>query len=954
MASFRSFVEDFNNNKVGQVSGLSLEFLLFFLFSINKRVCVEVDRGVVENVSVLLQNNIGGDVGCFLKPRNLLAGFENFYNTISNLSIQSLSSGGNMRLCFIEAGLDKTPFIPIKTSSGFKVNRSCSFEGLLKNLELLDFRPVVLGPPKSGEYYINGGVVDVALFNKEGLYRISFLDECCLVYLVDLKTNNIIKPVDCLLLFPVANKGFIAPCDFFQSEWGRFSYKKDVLLNKKRGSFLKKNMGAQVVDYQSFIKKYSGFKTHLLPFSSERGFVLNSNVYIPSWFNKNKKTPKKDGFKVLDGQESLVVGSVYVHEDFGLCQFLGLEVNGGQERACLRFLDGVVKIDIHFLSKLSFFSHDSACKLNHLNRPGVWKKRKERANKEAQEYVGHIISSYSEREGVFSPPFNTKDPIIKDFVHSFKHKDTQDQFLCWEDVLKDLGNNRPMNRLVCGDVGFGKTEIALRASFVSVVNNQQVVVLAPTTILANQLFHSFVSRLDSFGVSVDILSSFSLKKEVVIEKFIEKKTDVLVGTSSLLFNPMVLKQCGLFIVDEEHRFGVKDKELVLSLNPTVNFLSLSATPIPRSLQLSLNSVRSLSTIQTPPIERKPIISFVHSFDISLVCRAILKEIDRGGQVFIVDNSVENLKKLGKKINQKLPMVSLGVVYSKLKKQTLVKTMESFVFGKTQVLLSTSIIESGIDIGLANTIIINNAQLFGLSQLYQLRGRVGRSPVQAFAWFLIPQKKQTPLGEKRLKTIIKNSALGAGYYIALSDLDIRGAGSLFGYKQSGDGGVGFELYTKLIEAAMKKDLPQDCQVDIYNNPLVLAVGDEGQRGYFYKCVFAAQTKKELQQIKKDFIKIFGCCPEAFLCLLKNREIGILAAKKRIIKIFKKRGATTVVFSKTQKKGFVGDVLLYINSFFNEKNVAFKFLKSENNLTFQYNCLGENDYILLLSFLKKIPF
>ena len=314
---------------------------------------------------------------------------------------------------------------------------------------------------------------------------------------------------------------------------------------------------------------------------------------------------------------------------------------------------------MYFISQsFPFFSNEPNTKLSYLNKPGLWKRQKLRAQKAAEDYVAHIAKSYSKREAISSKPLNINDPVIDMFVKGFKHRDTADQKKCWEDILLDFSMARPMNRLVCGDVGFGKTEIAIRAAFVSVINGGSVIVLAPTTILANQLYHSFVSRVDSFGVKVGLLSSISSEKTKTISGFLNKKIDIVVGTSSILFKPEILKNCNLFIVDEEHRFGVKDKEFVFSLNPAVNFLSLSATPIPRSLQLSLSNVRELSLINTPPVERKPIISFVHFFDLKIISDSILKEVNRGGQVFFVDNSVENLKKTIVQLKKRLPLFNL--------------------------------------------------------------------------------------------------------------------------------------------------------------------------------------------------------------------------------------------------------------------------------------------------------
>ena len=942
------------DKKIGSISGLTLESLIYISLNSPRPLCVFLNKNLLENISVIMQEEVGEKIVCVSNHNNSLDGFDNFYNKMFQISTQALGVNKKVfRVCFVDSLAAKQKFLPVNQKSGFWVNKNTVFEHLIENLNLLGYseKNNIFNNP--GSFFVNGGIIDINPIGTQKNYRISFLDEWCSIYNIDNQTNLIKTPVNSLQIYPPCLSKKISPFEFCKNDYFLTSFQNNRLAlfeknNKKTTKTIIKD-----VDYQGFIGQNNYNRVFELPFDSEKGFVVGKDTYIPAWF-QNKKLIKEPINKknILSGFGSLNIGSIYVHEDFGLCRFMGIEVLNKQERICLRFLDGLVKLDIHYISKLSFYSNDTETELNHLNKPGKWNRQKQKAQKLAKEYVAHIIKAYSERENSQTEKLNVDDSFIEVFVNKFKHKDTPDQKKCWEEVLGDLASKTPMNRLICGDVGFGKTEIIIRAAFVSVLNNQQVVVLAPTTILANQLYHSFVRRMDGFGVKISVLSSLSSKKNNIVNMFVNKKRDILIGTSALLFKKEILKSCQLFIVDEEHRFGVKDKELVLSLNPSVNFLSLSATPIPRSLQLSLNNVRSLSTMETPPASRKPVISFVHSYDTTVIKNSILKEIKRGGQVFFVDNSVENLKKILASLKIKLPFISMGLIYSKLNKKTLLDTMNDFVFGKTQVLFSTSIIESGIDIGLANTIIINNAHMFGLSQLYQLRGRVGRSTQQAFAWFLIPQKDQTVNGKRRLKTIVKNTSLGSGYKIALSDLDIRGGGSLFGYKQSGDGGVGFEFYTKLISLAVNKKTTKDVVVDIFNITLSRAVGDEGQRGYFYKSVFEAHSLSEVDQIKKDFIALFGSTPSSFLSLLKSRKLGILASEKKITRIVKTSGWVCVVFSPSITNKEISLIVSYTGSFFSAKKTAFQFVQSEKNLSFKYKSKDENDYILLLSFINNL--
>ena len=949
-------LDKFVNQKIGGLSGLTLESFLFAVLESPKPLCVVLNKDILESISVVMQDEIGENVVCLSSHNSSLDGFDNFYNKMFQISKQAL--GANKKIfqaCFIDSLIVNQRCLPSTKKEGFLINKDLGFDALINRLPFLGYceKNHIFETP--GSFFINGGIIDINPFGTQQNYRISFLDEWCTIYNIDNKTNKIKRAVSSLKIYPLQTAENLSPLEFCKNDYLLTSFKKNTLTSYQNDNKTTKEKAIKRIDYQGFIKNKLCKNIFILPFDAERGFFVDGETYIPSWFqNKKLINPPLDKKNILNGFDSLNIGSVYVHEDFGLCQFMGIESLKKQERICLRFLDGLVKLDMYYISKLSFYSNDKDVELNYLNKPGKWSKQKNKAEQLAKEYVSHIISAYSNREGAQSKKLSIDDSLIEVFVNNFKYKDTPDQKKCWEDVLGDLASKTPMNRLVCGDVGFGKTEIIARASFVSVLNNQQVVVLAPTTILANQLYHSFIDRMGGFGVKVSVLSSMSINKKNIVDDFVNHKFDILIGTSAILFKKEVLQSCQLFIVDEEHRFGVKDKEMVLSLNPSVNFLSLSATPIPRSLQLSLNNVRSLSTMETPPVARKPVISFVHSYDIPVIKNAILKEINRGGQVFFVDNSVENLKKIFTLLKKELPFLSIGLIYSKLNKKNLLETMNSFVFGKTQVLLSTSIIESGIDIGLANTIIINNAHMFGLSQLYQLRGRVGRSKQQAFAWFLIPQKKQTSEGKRRLKTIIKNTSLGSGYKIALSDLDIRGGGSLFGYKQSGEGGVGFEFYTKLISRVINKETKAESVVDIFNSSLSSIIGDEGQRGYFYKSVFEAQTISEINQIKEDFIALFGSAPPPFESLLKNRSLGILGFQKGIIKMTKKEDWILINFHIPKSKNFIPITMSYINSFFTTKQVPFQFVKSEKNLSFKYKSVGENDYILLLSFINNLSF
>ena len=942
---------------LGSVSGLSFESCLFLLEQHVGPACVVADSFFIERTSVLFQERIGKDVACiFSSQKGIIETIDQrcFTSSISN---QMLATNPNKaRLMFVEKGLLEKPLIPIEQKKPFKVTRETSFEGLLSALSVLGFsqEQEFLFP---GSFIIKGGVVDIFLFNINKIYRISFLESFCRVFTVNKQSNKIIKSVDFLMVFSQAAGKKVSIKQSLLPGCALYCYNQGVLKKEEGKNIADFNIRCEPVDYQWFLKNKNFKSVVFLNTLYEKGFIYKKDVFVPVWFQKQDSSiaiqaPPVDDFGLLE------VGSTYIHDDFGFCSFLGLESVEKGERVCLRFVDGVVKLDINYLSKLSFVSKETK-KLSFLNKPAAWNRKKALIEKRALEFVSSLVTSYTKREASSSSVLNIKDDIISSFVRAFPYKETPDQSLCWKNILKDLGSASPMNRLICGDVGFGKTELAVRATFVSIVNEQQVVLVAPTTILANQLYHCFAARLMAFGVRVGCLSRIANNKQKTVDKFLDKQIDVLVGTSSILFKKDILKQCGLFIVDEEHRFGVGNKEKVFQYNPGVNFLSLSATPIPRSMQLSLSGVRNLSLIQTPPIARKPIISSLGYFSENLIKDIIIKETSRGGQVYFVDNSVQNLKKIFKKLSVLLPFLSLDIIYGALNGNTLISSMENFVKGNTQVLLSTSIIESGIDIGSTNTIIINNAHLFGLSQLYQLRGRVGRSSVQAFAWFLF--SKKTPItkdGMARLKTIVKHSALGAGYQVALSDLEIRGAGSLFGYNQSGGGSVGFEYYSKILSSVSHKTnkaKPKECFVDLLHPSIPASfLSSEQDRIFYYKKIFSCISIEELKEVKQEIIALFGVCIQEVQLLFQNKTLALLGAEKNIKRISKSNNIVSVSFAIQKTDPLIDNAVGFVVSFFTKKDLDFWFLKSHKNLIFQYKSLEKDDYILLSSFIKKITF
>ena len=487
----------------------------------------------------------------------------------------------------------------------------------------------------------------------------------------------------------------------------------------------------------------------------------------------------------------------------------------------------------------------------------------------------------------FSPDF--EQPWLQELEDAFPYEETPDQARAVEEVKADMERPRPMDRLVCGDVGYGKTEVALRAAFKAVLDQRQVAILVPTTVLALQHFNTFRERLKPFPVRVELLSRFRSEKEQkqLLEDLAFGKVDIVIGTHRLLQKDVVFFNLGLLIIDEEQRFGVVHKERLKQFRSDIDVLTMTATPIPRTLHMSLVNVRDMSVIETPPQERLPIRTTIREYDESLIREAIIREIDRGGQIFFVHNRVQGIQVIAQKLQRLVPEARIVVGHGQMAEDQLERVMVDFSSGEYDVLVSTTIIENGLDIPNANTIIVNNAAFFGLAQLYQLRGRVGRATHQAYAYFLYNKDaKLTPLQEKRLRAIYEATELGAGFRIAMKDLEIRGAGNLLGAEQSGFmNSVGFDLYVKLLAEAVQElqgkqaevaaptatvDLPLDSYLpDEY-------IGDRTLKVNFYQRLANLNSPEQIEAMTAEFNDRFGPPPQPVKNLLAMVRLKVEAA------------------------------------------------------------------------------
>jgi transcription-repair coupling factor (superfamily II helicase) len=513
-----------------------------------------------------------------------------------------------------------------------------------------------------------------------------------------------------------------------------------------------------------------------------------------------------------------------------------------------------------------------------INRLGTaeWEQVKARAQKAVEEIADDLLVLYAAREVVEGHAFGTDTLWQVELEASFPYVETEAQIQALDEIKADMERPRPMDRLVCGDVGYGKTEVALRAAFKAVMDGKQVAVLVPTTVLAQQHYQTFTERLGSFPVSVEMLSRFLTrrKQEQVVERLTTGGVDIVIGTHRLLSNDVSFKDLGLLIIDEEQRFGVVHKERLKQMRREVDVLTLTATPIPRTLHMSLTGVRDMSTIDTPPEERLPVRTHVGEYDETLIRQAILREIDRGGQIYFVHNRIMGIYQMAQRLRKLVPEANISVGHGQMAERELEQVMLEFAAGKVDILVCTSIIESGLDIPNANTLIVNRADRFGLAQLYQLRGRVGRGARRAYAYLLHPPVTTlTETARQRLETISEATELGAGFRIAMRDLEIRGAGELLGARQHGHiASVGFDLYTRLLAKAVQDAKTQRLMA---GEPLPASAPEEETLSYLQPLEQAIQINLPLAAyLPEPYI------PDNTLRLQLYRRLAGLATEKQI--------------------------------------------------------------------------
>ncbi len=684
----------------------------------------------------------------------------------------------------------------------------------------------------------------------------------------------------------------------------------------------------QDVHYKTIVLSlYQGFIDHdnqITCYTDHQIFERYHKFHLKNGYAKKQAITLKE-------LTNLEIGDYVTHIDHGIGKFGGLQkidVEGKKQEA-IKLVYGerdVLYLSIHSLHKITKFNgKDGKPPKIYKLGSNAWKNLKQKTKSRVKEIAFNLIQVYAKRKLEKGYQYHPDSYMQLELEASFIYEDTPDQMTSTADIKADMESERPMDRLVCGDVGFGKTEVAIRAAFKAVDNGKQVAVLVPTTILAYQHYRTFTERLKDFPVTVDYVNRFRTTKEKrsTLENLEKGSVDIIIGTHQLVNKNVKFKDLGLLIVDEEQKFGVAVKEKLKTLKDNVDVLTLTATPIPRTLQFSLMAARDLSVITTPPPNRYPIESHVVRFNEETIRDAISYEIQRGGQIFFIHNRIENIREVAGLLQRLVPDAKIGVGHGQLDGKKLENLMLSFMNGEFDVLVSTTIVESGLDVPNANTIFINNANNFGLSDLHQMRGRVGRSNKKAFCYFITPDySEMTNDARKRITALEQFSELGSGFQIAMKDLEIRGAGDLLGGEQSGFiNDIGFDTYQKILNEAIEelkedefKDLYQYDQTDkdyvkdiTIDSDFELLFPDDyvnniTERLNLYTKLNDIKTEEELQKFESDLIDRFGEMPKQVIDLLNSVRIKWVATKIGLEKVVMKQGKLIGYFINDQQSAF----------------------------------------------------
>jgi transcription-repair coupling factor (superfamily II helicase) len=737
-------------------------------------------------------------------------------------------------------------------------------------------------------------------------------------------------------------------------------------------------------------------KVEVITFPIKEGFISTEDKILIltdyQIFNKPYRTKIPTQKKIRKSKASSIAsikkGDFVVHEDFGIGKYVGLETIkiGDAQQESMKILyaeGGVVYVNLNYLSLVKKYSsaEKSDGKLQPtLSKLGTaeWNNTKARAKKKIKEAARELIELYARRKASKGFAFSEDTIWQKELEASFFYEDTPDQARATDEIKRDMESENPMDRLICGDVGFGKTEVAVRAAFKAVQDGKQVAVLVPTTILAEQHFNTFSDRLSQFPVRIAVLSRFQskLKQKEILKLLEEGKIDIIIGTHRLLSKDVKFRDLGLLIIDEEHRFGVAAKEKLRQIRVNIDTLTLTATPIPRTLNLSLLGARDLSIIATPPPNRQPIYTNVSVFNIQKIREWILREVSRNGQVYFVHDRVQSIGKLAEYLQRHIPEIKIGIAHGQLTPSKLEEVIHDFLNKKYDVLLSTKIIESGIDIPNVNTIIVNRADRFGLAELHQLRGRVGRSDRQAYAYFIVPSLSGiTKKALRRLQAIEEFTEIGSGFNLSMRDLEIRGAGNLLGKEQTGFiDEIGFDLYIKLINEAVEElkyeefkevfeSLPKPKERTEPTIDTYFEIGipeeympEQSDRLTFYTALYSVESLQEIEELKEEMIDRFGPYPELVNRLFLTATLRFYASFALFERIVIQRKNISVILPRGDKEDYYKVRFLELMRFIlDEYKNEFKFVqqKEQMKLVKENKQVKPEDVLLeLIEFSKKV--
>jgi len=897
--------------------------------------------------------------------------------------------------------------------SSYKTRRELIDLLISLNMDLSD---KVFSP---GFYSVRGSVVDFFLFGDKHPVRVEFdIDRIFSVRSFDTETQtqvSVLKPEEVKLEKPISSKSF--------DKKGVGFFYKSLLVKKDLSGGVSVSLYDQTpkIEYDVACINHSGFKknTSLLKplVDLKKGEGVNKFVlcFNPELSHKTRSVVfssfDSSNVKLINSFSSSVLGlfflklsdvfevpeistvdksvskfsggflntfqwkSLVVHENLGVGVYKGLSrVKSGfsvVECVVLEYKHGdkvhVPLENLHFLDEyIGPKNHDNITDL----RKTSWEKEKFRAKKSAGEIVDSFVEMYGKRTNESGISFEKDGELLNDLKLGFKHIETKDQLLAYEEIKNDMEDSKPMDRLLCGDVGFGKTEVAIRSALKALNSNKQVVVLAPTTILTNQLFQAFKERLGALGFNLCQLSRFVPKKTMLknIKKVNEGEIDVVVGTHRVLSGDIKIPNLGLIIIDEEHRFGANHKERLRVFSNNVDVLTMSATPIPRTMQFALMGIRDITTIKTPPPGRQSVVTNQLSFDSSTIKHAALYEKERGGQSFFVYNNVEKIAGMVIKLKKLLPNLSIKFAHGKMKPVELEKIMKEMFSKQIDLLVCTTIIEAGVDLPNVNTIFIYDSHKYGLSQLYQMRGRVGRSTSQAYCYLITPNVVLSQDAHERLRTLQYNSGLGSGYNIALRDFEMRGGGNLFGIEQSGHlSNVGLNFFNKMIKEkaeSLKKGLlgvvKQEKNVvfnmSINRDALIPEDFMESQddRLFFYRKLSLSKNLEEVDLVGLDIKDRFGVLPTSLRLLLLVKKIRLLSINTDLLHLKTVDAGFNLLFDIFDKS----EVLRLVEKtslFFNEKSIDFTVENNSKGLIFKVFVSGVemslSTVVLFLSFLKK---